>query len=223
MQPGMPDMMGDPGMQDPMGGGMQDPMMGGDSTGNPEMGGDPNAVGNDGQSQFDTNFDAGVEADEDEDPKRYIQQLTGKLSQSLNSYLTDNGGDEGLAKYVGKMIAKQAAKGLDDSGRKELIKSINMADAPDEDDEDTSDDMEPNNEIPQDGMEQDDMGQEAIPQDNPSPEGNIQETKISKKDLIKLTEDINNILFGERDEDLVDTQKQLNRKPSVFNGKKFKS
>lgn len=32
-------------------------------------------------SEFDTNFDAGVEADEDEDPKKYIQQLTGKLSQ----------------------------------------------------------------------------------------------------------------------------------------------
>lgn len=78
-----------------------------------------------GQSEFDTNFDAGVSADEDTDPKKYIQQLTGKLSQSLSSYNNENGDDPELSKYVGKMIVKQAAKGLDDNGKKELVKAIN--------------------------------------------------------------------------------------------------
>ncbi len=77
------------------------------------------------KSVFDTNFDAGVEADEDTDPKKYIQQLTGKLSQTLNTYNNENGEDSELSKYVGKMIVKQAAKGLDDAGKKELIKTIN--------------------------------------------------------------------------------------------------
>lgn len=81
--------------------------------------------GDGGESEFDTGFDAGVEADEDEDPKKFIQQLTGKLSQSLNTYNNETD-DEELSKYVGKMIVKAAAKGLDDSGRKELIKSINQ-------------------------------------------------------------------------------------------------
>ena len=37
-------------------------------------------------NEFDTNFDPGVEADEEQDPKKFIQQLTGKLSQSLRKY-----------------------------------------------------------------------------------------------------------------------------------------
>ena len=70
-------------------------MMGGDPNGamppmdDPNMmGGDPSMMGGDmgNGSEFDTNFDAGVDADEDTDPKKYIQQLTGKLSQSLRKY-----------------------------------------------------------------------------------------------------------------------------------------
>jgi hypothetical protein len=34
----------------------------------------------------DEPFDAGIEADEDADPKKYIEQLTGKLGQSLRKY-----------------------------------------------------------------------------------------------------------------------------------------
>ena len=55
------------------------------------MGDDPNIMRPDGGSEFDTNFDAGVEADEDEDPKKYIQQLTGKLSQELGKYNNELG------------------------------------------------------------------------------------------------------------------------------------
>ena len=99
----------------------------GDMQGMPQNGGmpGPDEFGGGNESEFDTGFDAGVGADEDEDPKKFIQQLTGKLSQSLNTYNNEND-DEELSKYVGKMIVKAAAKGMDDSGRKELIKSINQ-------------------------------------------------------------------------------------------------
>lgn len=113
---------------------------------NPEMGQGmdsediPMNNGN-GESDYDTGFDAGVEADEDEDPKRFIQQLTGKLSQSLNKYNNENGDDTELSKYVGKMIAKAAAKGLDEKGRKELIKSINTTNS---DEDEMMDDTELN-------------------------------------------------------------------------------
>lgn len=96
---------------------------------------DMNQVGDEGipqdnqeQSEYDTNFDAGVEADEDTDPKKYIQQLTGKLSTTLGSYNTDNGEDDGLNKYVAKMILKQAVKNMTDSAKKDLIKAINTTD-----------------------------------------------------------------------------------------------
>lgn len=86
---------------------------------------------------YDTNFDAGVEADEDEDPKKYIQQLTGKLSQELNKYQNNNEQpDEELSKYVGNMVVRAAAKYLDDSDRKSLIKTINTIN-----DEESNDDV----------------------------------------------------------------------------------
>lgn len=115
------------------------------------MGGDPtmdSGMSDDGQmptdqempTDFDSNFDPGVEADEETDPKRFIQQLTGKLSQSLNSYNNENGEvDQDLNKYVASMVVTQAAKGLDDKDRKEIIKKINTSDAEDTDEEMTDD------------------------------------------------------------------------------------
>ena len=76
-------------------------------------------------NQFDTNFDAGVEADEEQDPKKYIQQLTGKLSQTLQKF-TDNNGqpDVDLNKYVAGMITKQAMKGLSEEDAQEIIDKV---------------------------------------------------------------------------------------------------
>lgn len=121
-QPPMPET---PTQQQPP---MDQPPMGGQDMGQ-EMPDD-----NGGQSEFDTNFDAGVEADEDTDPKKYIQQLTGKLSTTLNNYNTEND-DEGLNKYVAKMIVKQATKNMDDADKKEIIKAINTSDTNKDDDE----------------------------------------------------------------------------------------
>lgn len=124
--------MGDPNM---MGGGM--PPMDGPNGGMPPMndpnamGGDPNMMGN--NSEFDTNFDAQVDADENTDPKKYIQQLTGKLSQSLRKY---NSGlpqpDEELSKYVAGMILKQSTEGLTDGDKKEIIDKVNGNESDDE-------------------------------------------------------------------------------------------
>lgn len=101
------------------------------------MGGDPNAMGGeippmDGQgdmsggSEFDTNFDPGVDANEDDDPKKYIQQLTGKLSQSLRKYNNElPKPDDELCKYVAGMILKQTTEGLTDSDKKDIIDKVN--------------------------------------------------------------------------------------------------
>ena len=99
-----------------MGGGMQDPNMGMPPQ-DPGLGG--------GGSVFDTNFDAGVEADEETDPKKYIQQLTGKLSQTLRKY---NGElpqpDVDLNKYVSGMILKQSTEGLSEQDAEEIIDKV---------------------------------------------------------------------------------------------------
>lgn len=81
------------------------------------------------QSQFDTNFDPGVEADEETDPKRFIQQLAGKLSQSLRKYNDDNGQpDIDLDKYVAGMIVSQAIKGLSQDDADEILDKIKSGD-----------------------------------------------------------------------------------------------
>lgn len=147
--------MGDPMMDGGPNGGMlpmDDQMMGGDSDGM-DMGNDDSA--------FDTNFDAGVDADENTDPKKFIQQLTGKLSQSLRKYNNDlPKPDEELSKYVAGMILKQTTDGLTDSDKKDIIDKVNGNGS----DNDSGDDMPP---MEDQSMEmQDDMGKE-----NPMMEG----------------------------------------------------
>jgi hypothetical protein len=129
--------MGDE-MISPMDGGMEDE----NSMGNEMM---PNENDSQMPTVFDSNFDAGVEADEETDPKRYIQQLTGKLSQSLNSYNNENGEpDVELGKYVLGMLVKQGVKGMDDNDKKEIIKKINTDNSEElpDDEIDSDNDME---------------------------------------------------------------------------------
>lgn len=149
------------------------------------MGGDPmqgagemppmdNMSQDNGQSQFDTNFDAGVEADEDTDPKKYIQQLTGKLSTTLNNFNSENS-DEGLNKYVAKMIVKASTKNMDDASKKEVIKAIN-----------TSSEEEPVEDNPEGGEQPMEQPMDAMPQDG----GQLQEKMLTKKQAREITEAI---------------------------------
>lgn len=174
-----------PAPQD-MGMPMQDPTMGGqpDATGDP-MGagamdpsmGDPNAMGGGeenpaGGSEFDTNFDAGVEADEDADPQKYIQQLTGKLSQTINSYNNENGADPGLNKYVVCMIVAATCKNLDEKAKKEVIEKINSA---------TSDE-----ELPDEDEMGGDMGDIAPDEEGSEQDMPVNEAVFTKKNLLEL-------------------------------------
>lgn len=179
-----PDAMAQPpmGTESPMDGGMempQDNMMGGEMP--PMDGGADTGMGmqpmGGGESQFDTNFDAGVEADEDTDPEKYIQQLTGKLSTTLNSFNSENGDNSGLNKYVAKMIVKAATKDMDDASKKEIIKAINTSDNPEPaDNPGPVDDM--NAETPDmqgQDMAATDMGQQPM-----------QERILTKKQLMEM-------------------------------------
>lgn len=130
-------------------------------------------------SQFDTNFDAGVEADEDTDPKHYIQQLTGKLSQSLNSFNNEQGGDPGLNKYVASMIVVAACKSLDDKAKKEIIEKINSASSEEEN-------MPTDDGMGEEGMEDSDMGDT---QNVPEP---MNEKVYTKKQVFEMFNNLDN-------------------------------
>ena len=124
----------------PMGGGNMG-QMGGDM---PPMNDNQPPMGDDGMnSEFDTNFDAGVDANEQEDPKKFIQQLTGKLSQSLRNYNKEQPQpDAELSKYVCGMIVKQAIEGLKPEDVEDIMKKIK---SDDDFDNDTPEDNQLNN------------------------------------------------------------------------------
>lgn len=167
-------------------------------------------------SDFDSNFDAGVEADEETDPKRFIQQLTGKLSQSLNSYNNENGEpDTELGKYVLGMLVKQGVKGMDETDKKEIIKKIN---ASEEDIDDMGEDVDA--EMPEEDVEG--MGSEM---DNVQMESKI--IKCTKKQIFEsfgLSMNDDNVTPSEQEPDTkitADTKK--NRRTKPFEApKKFK-
>lgn len=206
-----------PPMDNAMVGGA-DPMMGADPNAaggapmdmgvDPMAGSDANAAGNDA-NQFDSNFDAGVEADEDSDPKKYIQQLTGKLSQKLNSYSSEQGDDAETAKYVGQMIIKAVSKMLDDDDKKDLIKTINTTD--NETDDNDSDDSQGSDGVDNGNMAPDDMGGQDMPADS-NMQQPMMEMMFTKKDITKmLMEQFNDIPM--------DTQGQEAERPRETNKK----
>lgn len=166
------------------------------------MGGDPGADAMGGnmpmdggeQSEFDTNFDAGVEADEDSDPKHYIQQLTGKLSQSINSFNSEQS-DPGLSKYVASMIIAATCKNLDDKQKKELIDKINGAQ-----NDEPSDDMDDNG---MDGSENGENLEDNIPVDN----GDVEQTPMPTNEMVMTKKDLLNAVNGSSEK-----QKPLNER-----------
>jgi hypothetical protein len=175
----MPD---DPAMQDAAG-------MGGD----PGMMGDPNAMGGDPAAEenpFGGNFDAGVEADEDSDPEEFIQQLTGKLSQSLKDYDEQNPGKLDLDKYVIGMIVKQAVKGMDEGERKKVIKKIKETPLPSDDQMEDASTEGVESDPALDGGEEP-QAPETGGQEMP-PMNEIRSLKLTKGQFRKLCESINN-------------------------------
>lgn len=83
-------------------------------------------------------FDNMGETDDGLDPKKSVQQLTGKLSQELRSYNNDQEQpDEDLNKYVAGMIIPQATKAMTDKGKKEVINKIKKGITDDEIEDDS--------------------------------------------------------------------------------------
>ena len=194
----------------------EDPMaamdqMGGLDDGAPDMAAVPNAQmdGGEADNQFDTNFDAGVEADEETDPKHYIQQLTGKLSQSINSFNSEQGPDAGLCKYVASMVIAATCKNLDEKAKKELIEKINTAASDEEQDMGGEEDMDADMGNGEEEMPMDDpnMGQ-------PNDQEQVNERFITKKQLAELA-------FGVQDRQDNLQNKTNEKTKSIFGGKTF--
>jgi hypothetical protein len=71
-------------------------------------------------------FDAGVEADEETDPKKFIEQLTGKLGQSLRKYNEEQGQpDFELEKFaINSLLSAAHTSQMDAEDQKDIIKKV---------------------------------------------------------------------------------------------------
>lgn len=89
----------------------------------------------------DEPFDAGVEADEESDPKKFIEQLTGKLGQSLRKYNEDQGQpDFDLEKFaVNSLLSATHTGEMDAEDQKDIIKKVKSSGKGDGDEESTDD------------------------------------------------------------------------------------
>ena len=180
---------------------------------------DDNGIEND--NEFDTNFDPGVEADEEQDPKKFIQQLTGKLSQSLRKYNENNGQpDADLSKYVAGMITKQAMEGLSQEDADEIIDKIKSdEDFSIEDGDNGNQEIEQGNNQPMQQMDN------QMPMDNGNDNQFQQPNESTTKIGYKIDEIVNGVLNGvEKDEQpyqKTDNKKSFRKKP--FSSPKFEN
>lgn len=84
-------------------------------------------------------FDAGVEASEETDPTKFIQQLSGKLGQSIRDYSEKNGqADLELEKFaINSVISATHTGDMTDEDKNDIIKKIETSgssDTPSDDD-----------------------------------------------------------------------------------------
>jgi hypothetical protein len=123
--------------------------MGGDElAGLEDLGGDDELAGLEdlgGDKPFDDEpFDAEVEADEDSEPKKYIQQLAGKLGQSLRKHSDEEGSpDLELEKFAVNSVLSATHTGeMDDEDQKDIIKKVKTSGKDDEMDVDVNVDVD---------------------------------------------------------------------------------
>lgn len=152
------------------------------------------AEGDDDKPFDDTPFDAGVEADEDSDPEKYIQQLAGKLGTSLRKYNDERGEpDLDLEKYaINSVISASHTAKMDDEDKKDIIKKVESSGAAD--DVETE---EPIEDEPAGEEELDLGGEEGLEEENVIQLGNdieLSEDEMMIQNLKNLKADAEEIL-----------------------------
>ena len=174
----------------------------------PPMGGNDMGMGNDpmmGNEPMGGDMEDPMMDDEngaENDPKKEIQKLSGKLSQELRNYNNDQQSpDTDLNKYVAGMIIPQATKSMTSDEKAEVINKIKKGM--------TDDDLETDNSM--EGM--DDMGGDNSMGDMPM------ESKFNLDNIIN--EIVGSILNQEddknREEKKITNKRVTNKNPFVSN------
>lgn len=159
----------------------------------------PDDNGND--KPFDDEpFDAGVEANEEQDPKKFIQQLSGKLGTSLRKYNEQNGQpDFELEKFaINSVLSATHTSKMDDQDQNDIIKKVKTSGQGD----DNSDNQNTNsNDNTENGEEDINVDSEENDNSMGQEEENFDENlKMSKNSSI-FVENVKDIIMKKLNED----------------------
>jgi len=100
----------------------------------------------------DDKFDAGTETNEEDDPKKFIEQLSGKIGQSLRDYTDSEGSpDFDLEKFVvNSVLSATHTAEMEESDRQDIINKVETSGEGEGDDENSDDDDSKGNENTED-------------------------------------------------------------------------
>ena len=167
-------------------------------------------------------FNAGVEADENSDPKKYIEQLTGKLGQSLRKYTESQGQpDYELEKFsINSLLSATHTSEMDANDQSDIIKKVKSAGNKDDDNSDAADtdaadtDVDPNN----DDAESPDLGDggsENAGAANAGASGGDFGGDVNENDNLFIKPKKNN-MFQPNSNDILDNHLKESEKSSIF-------
>lgn len=169
-----------------------------DDLGNDDM---EDMGGMDNNKPFDEEpFDAGVDADEDTDPKKFIQQLTGKLGQSLRKYSETQGQpDFELEKFaINSLLSATNTSQMNDEDKDDIIKKINTSGNDNSnEDNDSNDDNDSNEDNDSNDVDFSDNG------DNDQEEDDLNEFQIFENDELFLDTPKKNNMFQDGSNDIL--------------------
>ena len=147
-------------------------------------------------------FDAGIDVDEESDPKKFIEKLSGKIGQSLRDY-TENQGqpDFELEKFaINSLISATHTSEMDEEDRDDIIKKINKAGEDDSENPDMGDDNNDANS----GDDNDNGGGHDFGGDS---KDGMEENNLFEEDSIFLKNPKKNNMFQEGSNDILDETK----------------
>ena len=149
-------------------------------------------------------FDAGVDADEETDPKKFIEQLSGKLGQSLRQFTKNNGQpDFELEKFaINSVISATNTAEMDEEDKNDIIKKINKSGEGNT--KDFGDDNEDNTNDGEDAFAEPDNGDDEI--DFSSDEESVKEDSfnIYEREEFFLDKPKKNNMFQPGSNDVLD-------------------
>lgn len=156
----------------------------------------------------DEPFDAGVEADEETDPKKFIEQLTGKLGQSLRKYTEEQGQpDFELEKFaINSLLSATHTSEMDAEDQKDIINKVRTAGEGDEEPSPEGDMDMPSDEAPL----EEPMGDEA-PAEEPAGEEGLEEYSIYENMDNLFVNPKKNNMFQEGSNDILDESDRCTR------------